>query len=113
RTLPQMLPVRVLDALKQAEGAPISNAGFEILPLLTSPSDMYAVAVLAVRVLLVDDENTLAIALDEILSLARELAIEYRPDLAFGERLRAIIERDRRWAVSLAPQGLVSDESVG
>jgi hypothetical protein len=112
RTLPQMLSVPVLGGLKQAEGAPISNAGFEILPLLTSPCDMYAVAVLAVRVLLVDDENTLAIALDEILSLARELAIEHRPNLALGERLRAIIERDRRWAVSLGPQRLVRDSSI-
>ena len=112
RTLPQMLSAPVLGALEQAEGAPISNASFEILPLLTSPCDMYAVAVLAVRVLLVDDENTLAIALDEILSLARELAIEYRPDLALGERLRAIIERDRRWAASLGPQRLVRDDSI-
>jgi hypothetical protein len=112
RTLPQMLSAPVLDALAQAEGAPISNAAFEILPLLTSPCDMYALAVLAVRVLLVDHENTLPIALDETLSLARELAIEYRPDLTLGERLQAIIERDRRWAASLGPQRLVRDDSI-
>ena len=112
RTIPQMLTGPVLGALKQIEGAPISNAGFEILPLLTSPCDMYALAVLAVRVLLVDDENTLAIALDEMLSLARELAIEYNPNLALGERLRAIVGRDRRWAVSLGPHRLVRDESI-
>jgi hypothetical protein len=112
RTVPQVLSGPLLSALKEAEGAPISSAGFEILPLLTSPCDMYAVAVLAVRVLLVNDENTLAIALDEILSLARELAVEYRPNLALGERLRAIVERDPRWAVSLGPQRLVRDESV-
>jgi hypothetical protein len=112
RTVPQMLSGSVLGALKQAEGAPISNAAFEILPLLTSPCDMYAIAVLAVRVLLVDDENTLPIALDEMLSLARELAIEYRPNVALGERLRTIIGQDRRWAISLGPQRLVRGESI-
>jgi hypothetical protein len=70
---------------------------------------MYAVAVLAIRILLVDHENTLAIALDEMLSLARELATEYDPEVPIGDRLRAIVERDRRWIVSLGPQRLVKD----
>ena len=109
RTFPQMLSGQVLDALKQAEGGPISNAGFEILPLLTSPCDMYAVAVLAVRVLLVDDENTLAVALDEMLSLARQVATEHDANIALGERLRRIVARDRRWGVSLGPQRLIRD----
>jgi hypothetical protein len=109
RTIPQVLSGPTVSALEQAEGAPVSNAGFEILPLLTSPCDMYAVAVLAVRILLVDNENTLAIALDEMLSLARELASEYDPDVVLGDRLRAIVERDRRWVVSLGPQRLVRD----
>jgi len=109
RTIPQILSGPIVSALEQAEGAPVSNAGFEILPLLTSPCDMYAVAVLAIRILLVDHENTLAIALDEMLSLARELATEYDPEVPIGDRLRAIVERDRRWIVSLGPQRLVKD----
>ena len=109
RTIPQTLSGPMVSALEQAEGAPVSNAGFEILPLLTSPCDMYALAVLAVRILLVDHENTLAIALDEMLSLARQLATEYDPKVALGDRLRTIVEKDRRWVVSLGPQRLVKD----
>jgi hypothetical protein len=99
-----MLSGPVLSALKQAEGAPISNSGFEVLPLLTSPCDMYAVAVLAIRILLVDDENTLAVALDETLSLARQVATEHDTNIVLGERLRRIVVKDRRWGQSLGPQ---------
>lgn len=109
RTIPQILSGSVLSALKQAEGAPISNSGFEVLPLLTSPCDMYAVAVLAIRILLVDDENTLAVALDEMLSLARQVATEHDTNIVLGERLRRIVAHDRRWGISLGPQRLVRD----
>jgi len=109
RTLPQMFSGPVLDAIKQAEGAPILNACFEILPLLTSPCDMYAVAVLAIRILLVDGENTLAVALDEMLSLARQVATEHDANIILGERLQRIVAHDRRWGVSLGPQRLIRD----
>ena len=109
RTIPQMLAGPVLSALRQVEGAPISNSGFEVLPLLTSPCDMYAVAVLAIRILLVDDENTLAVALDEMLSLARQVATEHDTNIVLGERLRRIVANDRRWGQSLGPQRLVRD----
>ena len=112
RTLPQMLSEPVRNALEQLAGAPVANASFEILPLLTSPCDMYALGVLAIRVLLVDDENTLAIAVDEMLSLAREVAIGYKPDVALGKRLQAIVERDRRWATSLGPHRLVREDGI-
>ena len=85
RTLPQILSEPVRNALEQAAGTPIANASFEILPLLTSPCDMYALGVLAIKLLLVDDENTLAIAVDEVLSLAKEIAVEYQPDVRADE----------------------------
>ena len=112
RTLPQLLSERVQSALEELAGAPVGSASFEILPLLTSPCDMYALGVLAIRVLLVDDENTLAIAVDEMLSLAREVANEHKPDVALGKRLQAIIERDRRWAASLGPHRLVREDGI-
>ena len=112
RTLPQMLSEPLRNALEQLAGAPVGYASFAILPLLTSPCDMYALGVLAIRVLLVDDENTLAIALDEMLSLAREVAIEHKPDIAIGKRIQAIVERDPRWGASLGPHRLVREDGV-
>jgi hypothetical protein len=112
RTIPQMLSEPIQNALEQLAGAPIGHANFEILPLLTSPCDMYALGVLAVRILLVDDENTLPIALDEILSLARQVAVEHQPGVAVGKRLQSIVERDRRWETSLGPHRLVRDDGI-
>jgi hypothetical protein len=112
RTIPQMLSEPIQNSLEQLAGAPIGNASFEILPLLTSPCDMYSLGVLTVKILLVDDENTLAIALDEMLSLARQIAIEHQPDVAIGKRLQSIVERDPRWETSLGPHRLVRDDGI-
>jgi hypothetical protein len=112
RTLPQKFPEPVRNALELAAGTPVGNVSFEILPLLSSPCDMYAIAVLATRILLVDEETTLPVALDEIQSLARQLASEYSPDSSLSERLSKIVERDRRWAASLGPRHLVLDATA-
>jgi hypothetical protein len=109
RTIPQKFPESVLEALESVAGTPIGSASFEILPLLSSPCDMYAIAVLATRILLVDEETTLPVALDEMLSLARQVANEFKPDVSLRERLLKIVERDRRWAASLGPQRLIRE----
>jgi hypothetical protein len=112
RTIPQTFSESEKAGLEELAGSSVNNASFEILPLLTSPCDMYALGVLAVRIMLVDGENTLAIALDEILSLAREVASEYKPHEALGKRLQGIVVRDQRWAASLGPHRLVRDAGV-
>jgi hypothetical protein len=89
-------------------GTPITSARFEILSLLASPYDMYAAAVLAARLLLVDGENTLAIAVDELLSLARQVSNKHVEKTPFAVRLRAIIDGDPRWGASLGPHRLTS-----
>jgi hypothetical protein len=111
-TIPQNLSASEKAGLEELAGASVNNASFEILPLLTSPCDMYALGVLAVRILLVDEENTLAIALDEMLSLGREAAIDRKPVNALGKRLQAIVAKDPRWAASLGPHRLVRDAGV-
>ncbi|MBV8376499.1 MAG: hypothetical protein JO279_05790 [Verrucomicrobia bacterium] len=112
RTLPQFLSEPVQSTLEELAGAPVGNASFEILPLLTSPCDMYTIGVLAIRILLVDDENPLPIAVDEMLSLAREVANEHKPQVAVGKRLQTIVERDPRWAGSLGPHRLVRENDL-
>jgi len=109
RTVPQKFPESVRDALESVAGTSIGSASFEILPLLSSPYDMYAIAVLATRILLVDEETTLPVALDEMLSLARQVANEFKPDILLRDRLLKIVERDRRWASSLGPQRLIRE----
>jgi hypothetical protein len=112
RTLPQKLNDSVLTALDEATGTPVTMAHFEILPLLASPYDMYAAAVLAARILLVDEENTLAIAVDELLSLARQVSTKYVKGIPFAVRLRAVIDEDPRWGPSLGPHRLMSHSGM-
>jgi hypothetical protein len=108
RTLPQKLPDSVITALGQATGTPIRTAHFEILPVLASPCDMYAAGVVAARILLVDEENTLSVAVDELLSLAQQLTIQYDHERPFASRLHAIVDADPRWAPALGPHRLIA-----
>jgi hypothetical protein len=112
RTLPQKLPDSVTGALEEAMGAPIRSVHFEILPLLSSPCDMYATAVVAARILLVDEQNSLSIAVDQLLSLAQQLSTQYDQERPFAERLRAIIDSDPRWHAALGPHRLNANPAM-
>ena len=110
RTLGQNLSEEAATALRAAEGIPIPDAAFEVIPLLSSPCDLYALGVLAVRTLLVDKQATLPVSVDEMLSLAREVANEYDDAVSLGSRIKAIFNRDPRWVQSLGPQRLTYEE---
>jgi len=110
RTVPQRLPESVVSTLRAAEGVAFARSAFEIVPLLSTPCDLYSLAVLAVRALLVDEETTLAVALDDILSLARQVAAEHKADVPLGERIRAIFDKDKRYAASLGPHRMTRQD---
>lgn len=115
RTLPQRLDGAASNTLKQSEGIPIPEALFELVPLLSSPCDLYSLAVLTVRTLLVDGKTTLAIALDEAMSLAYEANSTAEDASADGaskpmwERIKGLFGKDPRWRESLGPQRLVGE----
>lgn len=96
--------------LRQMEGVPVDNVLFDLVPLLSTPCDLYSLAVLAVRTLLFDGETTLAVALDEIHSLARQLAAQHDESVGINLRLRTIFESDERWMTGIGPQRLVRDQ---
>lgn len=100
RTVPQAFGDPGVSALKAAEGVPMPDAPFQVIPLLSTPCDLYSLAVLAVRTLLVAGGATLAESLDELMSLARQV------DEGEGElpdRLRAAFEGEPRWSRTLGP----------
>jgi len=112
RTLPQKLPEHVGLAIRSAEGVRFPNVPFETLPLRSSPCDLHALAVIAIRILLVNDQNTLPIALDDILSLAQALATDAEEKKEPSNQLRAIIAADARWSDSLGPHRLLNPQSL-
>jgi hypothetical protein len=112
RTIPQRLPKHVGLAIRSAEGVRFPSVPFETLPLRSSPVDLYALAVIGVRILLVNDENTLAIALDEIQSLAQAVANDNQNDAEYSNRVRAVATADARWSASLGPHRLLASQSL-
>lgn len=109
RTLGQRLDELRARALKSAEGV-LLDAAFELVPLLSSPCDLYSLGVLAVRLLLVDPRTTLPAAVDAVLSLARQLQAERRDDSPLGGRIKGLFDRDLRWMDALGPHRLIGEE---
>jgi len=109
RTEKQKLPDDVVGQLKAGEGVPITETLFDVVPLLSGPCDLYSLAILGARALLVNHETTLAIVADELLSLARQVALEHNANAPLGERIRSIFQADARWLNSLGPHRLTRE----
>ena len=110
RTIAQQLPAAATAALMKAEGVAFARCQYEVVRLLSSPCDLYSMGVLAVRTLLVNEQNTLAVALDEMLSLARQVAAESNAAAPLSGRIKNIFDQDARWASTLGPQALTRED---
>lgn len=113
RTIPQQLPESAVKALTSAEGVSFARSPFEIVPLLSTPCDLYALAVLGVRTFLVNEGNSLALALDEMLSLARQVGAEHNADVPLPQRVAKVLRNETRFAESLSPRRLLREEAQG
>ncbi len=111
RTIPQRLPEDVTARLKSALGVPIPDVSFELVPLLSSPCDLYALGVLAARTLLTGPGRPLPVALDELMSLAAQAGQMAESGEDLPGRLMRVFESDRKWAASLGPQKLLAGVS--
>ncbi|MBS0195886.1 MAG: hypothetical protein JSR77_03930 [Planctomycetes bacterium] len=109
RTLPTKLPDAGLAHLRSALGVPIPDVTFELVPLLSTPCDLYALGVLAVRTLLVDSRRPLPVALDELMSLAMQAARAIDSGQDLPGRIAAAFDADKRFPDALGPQRLLND----
>jgi hypothetical protein len=115
RTVPQQFEPEVLKAIRAAEGVPLASSPFEVIPLLSTPVDLYSMAVVGTRLLLVNSGNTLPVAMDELLSLARQIAQNVQNGTAqvgspLAERIAAVFSTDPRWLLTLGPQRLIEED---
>lgn len=110
RTLPTHMPSELVKKIQAAEGIPVQNVLFQTIPYITTAYDLYSLAVLAVRTLLVDNETSLPFALDEILSLTKQLSEDYDPEQPLSQRISTLFNQDQRWLQSLGPQHLLHEE---
>lgn len=115
RTIAKEMPAALVERLRQAEGVPIPDVMFELVPLLSTPCDLHALGVLGVRTLLVNPGTTLPVALDELMSLAAQVGHEVagakNPEgESLANRIAAAFTRDPRWADALGPQRLIAEK---
>jgi len=110
RSIEHRLSDRAAAALKSSEGIAMPGVPFRVLPVTSSPCDLYALGVLGVRTLLVDSKTTLAKALDETISLAKQLGVVGEPDEPVGQRIATMMADDQRWRESLGPHRLIEDD---
>jgi hypothetical protein len=112
RTIPQKLAEPVVKALTSSEGVSFARSPFEIVPLLSTPCDLYALAVLAVRTFLVNEQTSLALSLDEMLSLGRELGAptDKKEIGPLAQRVGELLAKDVRFGESLGPHRLIREE---
>ncbi|MHC4583093.1 MAG: hypothetical protein ACYS3N_01105 [Planctomycetota bacterium] len=110
RTIAQNMDDTKVADLRAAEGVPIPKVMFEVIPLLSSPCDLYSLAVIAIRILLVDNTNSLPVLLDEILSLARQIETDYNESTSLETSIRDIFSKDNRWLETLGPHHLTYDK---
>jgi hypothetical protein len=110
RTVAQRADDTQVADLRAAEGVPVAEVPFEIIPLLSSPCDLYSLAVMAIRILLVDNTNSLPVVVDETLSLARQIKNAADVSAGLETRIADIFNQDQRWVESLGPHHLTFDE---
>ena len=67
-------------------------------------------AVLAIRIFLVDNTNSLPVVLDETLSLMRQIEADFDENVGTKERISDLFGKDNRWLESLGPQHLTFNE---
>ena len=110
RTVPQKLGQEAVNALRAAEGVSFARSPFEVVPLLSTPCDMYALGVLAVRTFLTNPQNSLAEALDELISLGRKAGEGYSAEKPLETRIGELMNAEPRFSKALGPHRLVRDE---
>jgi hypothetical protein len=109
-TLGQPVSPEMRESLKACEGVPLPRVPFELMPIMRTPCDVYSLAVIAVELLLVNPTNTLPVALDESLSMGRQIAVGEGGTEPLRDRVARLFESDPRWRASLGPQRLLVEE---
>jgi hypothetical protein len=112
RSVGQRFSTELCERLTNAVGPLFKRVEFEVLPCCSSVNDLYSLAILAMRTLLVDNEATLPIVVDELTQLARQIAQSYSEKEPWRERLRAILRNESRWNDSLGPYRLTRETSL-
>lgn len=104
-TLPRSVAASDREALYALKGVPIEGVNYQIQPIASSPCDLYAMAVTGLEIMIDNEKTSLAVALDECLSFARQISLK-ESSVPFAERREHTLEEEPRFWNSLGPQNL-------
>ncbi len=111
RTVPSQLTASIIARLKQSAGTVYPRSPYEVWPLLSSPCDLYSLAIMAVRILLANSSSELPVIVDEFLSLSYSLGSIIKQDDDGFEQFQAYVANDERLTSFLSAARLVDGES--
>jgi hypothetical protein len=110
RSWPLALEEESEAALQTAAGQfTLPPVPFEIIPMLSAPVDLYALAVLAVRTFLTPREVNFQDAVDDVLSLARALAAQHQAEVPLTARVQQLVAEGGHWLKTFGPHNLLAD----
>ena len=110
RTISQSIDSNRVEHLRKAEGVPLPEVAFEVIPLLSAPFDLYSLAVLGLRVLLIDKTNSLPKIIDEMQSLLRQINENHETFDSLEQGIQTLFQRDPRWSECLGPNHMTIHE---
>ncbi|HEX3718453.1 MAG TPA: hypothetical protein VH595_10845 [Verrucomicrobiae bacterium] len=107
-TLSRIISAPMREALTALKGMPLEGVAYKAQPVTSSPCDLYSLAVIALEILIDTEKVSLAVALDECFSLAREVARQGAGLPIASRRAKALEEEPRFWD-SLGPQNICQE----
>ena len=112
-SLPLYVDETELAELRLLQGVEVGDAAVVLSPSVSSPADMHALGVLALRTLVAQNGEALGTAVVRAMSLARELPEQGDDGPSLASRVEAMVESDARWAEVLGPGRLLSPSQAG
>lgn len=106
RSVPTRLDKAVEEELRTNLGVVIHDVNYQLAQLLSSPGDLFSLAMLSIRALLVNADQPLPVAFDEIGTLAQHLAADYDPSRPLGEQVASVLATDGDRLAALGPHRL-------
>jgi len=106
RTVPAKHSDAIIALLKRATGTAFQRSPYEIWPLLSSPCDLFSLAVIGTRILLAHSQSNLPVILDDVLSLAQRFG-KAANDGDFLAQLKSLAEHDVHVLDLISPHALL------
>lgn len=110
RTVARRLNPDAAAQLRAAEGVPFNSVSFILLPMLSSCCDLYGMGVLAIRTLLTNSATSLPLAVDAVMSLARQVSHDGAASDDLPAAVGRVVSGERKWLDLLGPQRLTDEE---